>query len=102
MQNVKLVFMIKENIPVFIGGLKSNIQFKVDDIIALHPKQKRSIYFQIVEIIETSSEHLEIVVKYFGSRKVLKRASIFNASIFPLDEVKLNYNGIVASMLYSE
>ena len=101
-KNVTFVVQIKEKIPVVIGSFKSSLLFKVDDVIALQPTQERSIFFRIVEISANSSEHVEIIVRYFGSRKVLQRASLFNASITPLDEVKLNYNGIVTSMLYSE
>lgn len=101
-QNVTFLFPIEETIPIVIGTCSTIKQIKMHDVVAFQPGKKRPLYFQIQQISEDADGSLEIVVEYFGGKKVLKRASIFNASIIPIEEVKLNYQHIVACMLCSE
>jgi ribosomal protein L20A (L18A) len=101
-QNVTFLFPIEVTIPIVIGTCSTLKQFNVHDVVVFQPGKKRPLYFQIQEISEDTDGSLEIVVEYFGGRKVMKRASIFNASIIPIEEVKLNYQHIVACMLCFE
>ncbi len=101
-QKVTLCFEIENSISVIIANFKTQKHFKIEDVIALNPKHKRSLYFQVLDIIEDTPDKKTVLVKYFGSRKVMYRTSIYGASIIPIDDVKPNYNNVVASMLYSE
>jgi hypothetical protein len=100
-QNVTLVVEI-DSVKIVLGSCVTEKKFKIDDVVALNPKLIRPIYFQVLEVLNEEIDGTTLAVRYFGGKKVLYRASIYNAPIVPLADLKPNYNAVVTSMLFSE
>lgn len=100
-QNLTMVIEI-DSVKIVLGSCVTEQMFKIDDVVALNPKFKRPIYFQVVEVLNGELDGTTISVRYFGGKKVLNRASVYNAPIVPLADLKPNYNAVVTSMLFSE
>ena len=104
-QNVTLVFNVKTeetSISLIIAGGYSRNKLNEYDVLVLNVNHTIPLYFQAVEASTEKSGDTTVYVKYFGSKKVLKRAAIYGASIVPLEDCVVNYNCVVASMLHCE
>ncbi len=104
-QNVKLVFNVKTEetcISLKIAGGHTRNKLNEDDVLVLNMNHTIPLYFQVLETSTETSSETTVYVKYFGSKKVLKRAAIYGASIVPLEDCVVNYNCVVACMLHCE
>lgn len=101
-QKVTIEFQVSENFKLTLATGTAEQKIKVDDIIVLNPHLTHPIYFIVENVKNDEDDNVDLFVSYFGSFKVLKRASMCNASIVPLAEFKLNYQAITICLMANE